>query len=80
MKADELMIGDLLTFKGCVNDSVPIILRVDGILPDTLFVKIDDSRGDDEVGYEDIVGIALTPEILEKNGFEMLDKFCWCRS
>ena len=69
MKAEELKVGDLLTFKDCVGDSGFPILKVNGILPDTLFVQIDYSDADDEVDYEDIIGITLTPEILEKNGF-----------
>lgn len=69
MKAEELMIGDLLTFKDCVGDSGFPILKVNGILPDTLFVQIDYSDTDDEVDYEDVIGIPITPEILEKNGF-----------
>lgn len=72
MKAEELMIGDLLTFKDCVGDSGFPILKVNGILPDTLFVQIDYSDADDEVDYEDIIGIPLTPEILEKNFKEFI--------
>ena len=71
MKAEDLMVGDLLTFDECVHDKDFPIMRVDGILPDTLFVQINDSEGDDEVGYDDIVGIPLTPEILEKNGWAL---------
>ena len=70
MKAEELMIGDLLTFRDCVNNSDFPILRVDGILPDSLFIRIDNSEADNEIGYEDVVGIPLTPEILEKNGWQ----------
>lgn len=72
LRSVDLMVGDLLTLKDCVGDSGFPILKVNGILPDTLFVQIDYSDANDEVDYEDIIGIPLTPEILEKNGFKII--------
>ena len=64
------MVGDLLTFDECVNDEAFTVIKVTGIFEDTLFAQIDGDTGNDELDYEGLVGIPLTPEILEKNGFK----------
>lgn len=74
MKAEDLMVGDLLTFDECVNDEAPTIIKVTGVFEDTLFAQIDGDTSNDELDYEGLVGIPLTPEILEKNGFEIYEQ------
>ena len=69
MKTEELMLGDWLTFGECVNDKEFPVIRVTGILADTLFAQIYNNTGNDELDAEGLAGIPLTPEILEKNGF-----------
>lgn len=67
------MLGDLVTFRDCQKDTSPAIIKVWQINADNeAFVSIDGSDGLDEISIDDeIVGIPLTPEILEKNGFEI---------
>lgn len=69
MKPTEIQIGDLLTFEECLNDEAYPVIKVTGILQDSFFARIDDAKADDELDYEGVVGIPLTAEILEKNGF-----------
>lgn len=71
MKAQELMLGDLVTFKDCQKDTSPAIIKVWQINADNeAFVSIDGSDGLDEISLDDeIVGIPITSEILVKNGF-----------
>ena len=70
MKANELMIGDYITFKDCQQDDAPTIIRIAGILSnDTILASIDNCNALDEISTDELVGIPLTPEILEKNGF-----------
>lgn len=73
MNATDLMLGDLVTFRDCQKDPAPAIIEVWQINADNeAFVSIDGSYGLDEIFINDeIVGIPLTPEILEKNGFEI---------
>lgn len=79
MKTNELMLGDLVTFKDCQMDKTPVIIEIMGIgYNDTLqeddsacLVRIDGDKSCDIIEIDDeIVGIPLTPEILEKNGFD----------
>lgn len=69
MKPTDIQIGDLLTFEECLNDEAYPVIKVTGILQDSFFARIDDAKGEDELDYEGVVGIPLTAEILEKNGF-----------
>lgn len=71
MKPEELMIGDIVTFKDCQNDKKPVIIKIWSINQDgESFAFIDDDESVDEIVIDDeIVGLPLTPEILEKNGF-----------
>ena len=68
MKANEIMIGDLVLLFG----ETPA--RVDAI-GDTEVYVYEKERGDWHVGYEYIKPIPITSEILEKNGFSTTKKF-----
>ena len=72
MKADELMIGDYVTFQDCQYDNAPVIIKINEISADGgAFAFIDgDDTLDGIVIDEEIVGIPITTEILEKNGFK----------
>ena len=74
MKANELMIGDYVTFADCQNDKYPSIVKIWQINEaGEAFVSIDGDEAIDEIVINDeIVGIPITPEILEKNGFRKL--------
>lgn len=76
MDAKDLMVGDLVTFKDCQNDEAPIIVKIWQInAAGDAFASIDGGDELDEISIDDeVVGIPLTPEILEKNGFKRLDK------
>ena len=63
MKANELMIGDLVLLFGKAPSRVTAI-------EDLEVYVYEEERGDWNVGYEHINPIPLTPEILEKNGFK----------
>lgn len=73
MKANELMIGDLVTFKDCLNDEEILVIKIWHLSQEgNALVFIDDSKVLDEIAIDDeIVGIPLTPKILEKNGFHI---------
>lgn len=77
MKANELMIGDLVTFKDCQYDDEIVVIKIYQINQEgDALVFIDDSEVLDEVTIdEEFVGIPLTPEILEKNGWIKKDIF-----
>ena len=72
LQPKDLMIGDLLTFEDCVKDGkiIPIeVVELHGYNNDFL-ASIDGDEVCDMLEFNDeIVGIPLTPEILEKNGF-----------
>lgn len=71
MKANELMPGDLVTFKDCQYDEGVVVIKIWEINQEgNAFVFIGDSEVLDEVTIdEEFVGIPITPEILKKNGF-----------
>ena len=73
MKAEDLMIGDIVTFNDCLHDENPVVIKIWQINQDgDALVYIDDDTAIDEIAIDDdIVGIPLTPEILEKNGFHI---------
>lgn len=75
MRPEELMIGDIVTFKDCQYDKNPIIVKIWQINQDgDAFAFIDDEQITDGISIDDeVVGLPLTPEILEKVGFD-LDK------
>ena len=70
MNAKELMLGDFVTFKDCKNDKEPVIIRIVQLNENgDALVSIDGNNVLDEIEIdEEVVGIPLTPEILEKNG------------
>ena len=73
MKANELMLGDFVTFADCQDDIEKPIIKIWQINEDNLaFAAIDNHRYVlDEIEIDDeIVGIPITPEILEKNGWK----------
>ena len=73
------MIGDFVTFKDCQHDEHPIIVKIWQINGDNeAFVYINENDALDEITIDDeIVGIPLTPEILEKNGFAVRREIVW---
>lgn len=77
MDVKDLMIGDLVTFKECQNDEnlMPIEIVAlsyqQGGGRESSLVSINGDNACDIFDIDDeIVGIPLSPEILEKNGFE----------
>ena len=77
MRTNELMTGDLVTFKDCLLDGVIIPIEIMGLgyqhdgLEEEALVRIDNNDSCDIINIDDeIIGIPLTPEILEKNGFK----------
>ena len=78
MTTRDLMIGDYVTFKDCQNDDAPSIVKIEGlgyqgrgVVEDALVTIDDDEYGFDLVEIDDeFVGIPLTDELLEKNGFK----------
>ena len=75
MKASELMTGDFVTFKDSIKegDIIPIqIVSID--LYGNCFVRIGEDAitlkgACDDIDLNDLSGVPLTEEILEKNGF-----------
>jgi len=78
MKPNELMIGDWVTFKDCQHEN-PILIKIIAIgfqadEENDCLVQIDGDKACDIIAIDDeIVGIPLTAEILEKNGWEKDD-------
>ena len=89
MKANELMVGDLVCLKDDTKCELP--LKVDGVLTDDISLEGEGFLG----GVEGLIRlIPLTSEILEKNGWEekaptqyrhnccicidILDDSCYC--
>ena len=72
------MLGDLVTFKDCQNDEAPSIVKIWQInAAGYALVSIDGDDTLDEMSIDDeIVGIPLAPEILEKN-FPSPEVVCW---
>ena len=79
MKANELMLGDIITFKDSVQaDEIPIPVKVvalgyqhHGEENEALVLIGDNDTCDIVTIDEEFVGYPLTPEILEKNGFSL---------
>ena len=78
MTTRDLMIGDYVTFKDRQNDDAPTIVKIEGLgyqgrgVVEEALVTIDgDKYGFDLVEIDDeFVGIPITPQILENNGFK----------
>ncbi len=69
MKAEDLMVGDWVTFNDCEpNEIVPI--KIAALGTSELYAHIDNNEVCDVIAYHELTGIPLTQEILEKNGFE----------
>ena len=93
MKASELMIGDYVTFKESIEcDNIPMKVKIVALgfqyrgEEDEALVQIDDDNACDIINIDnEVVGYPLTPEIIEKNGFENIgddtyqleEKLCW---
>ena len=72
MKATDLMIGDWVCLKDDTKCEFP--LKVDGVLTDDISLEGEGFLG----GAEGLIRpIPITPEILEKNGFEMFKYDGW---
>lgn len=65
------MIGDYVTFQDCQYDDAPVIIKINEISADGgAFAFIDGDDALDGIAIdEEIVGIPITTEILEKSGF-----------
>lgn len=81
MEVKDLMIGDLVTFKECQNDENPMPIEIvalgyqQGGGRESSLVSINGDNACDIFDIDDeIVGIPITPEILEENGFEVVGK------
>ena len=77
MKAKDLMIGDVITFKDALEDKVILPVKIVAIgyqwkgEEDEVLAQIgDDDTCDIIVIDEECVGIPITDELLEKNGFK----------
>ena len=74
MKASELMIGDIITFKDSLEDNAIICVEIVAIAyqgANSVLVSIDGDKALDIIELDDeTVGIPLTPQILENNGFK----------
>jgi len=72
MKATDLMLGDIVTFKDCQNDEEIAVIKIWHLSQEgDALVFIDDSKVLDEIAIDDeIVGIPITPKILENNGWK----------
>ena len=79
MRSEELMLGDLVTFKECQNDEKPVIIKIWEINADgDAFVSIDGDDVLDEISIDDeVVGIPLTEEILRDNFPAPSDGLTW---
>ena len=77
MRIEELSIGDYFTSKDASDYPECPILQVKGMIDDESYA-IYISENESEVfyiyGIDDLKGIPLTPEILEKNGFEKMPR------
>ena len=78
MKAEELMIGDWVKLKddqlGYIKFNGPTV-KIESIVPPNVYVRNYKGLLED-VKDEYLLPISLTPEILEKNGFEKVyDKY-----
>ena len=81
MKANELMVGDYVTFSD-MEDGTFVKIKIANISKNGDLavcidgeVTVDGEEILDVIGIEDVVGILLTPEILERNGWHF-DEIC----
>ena len=72
MRPEELRLGDYVTFKDSLEDDTILKIKIIALGENETLVQIDGDDACDIIAIDDeIVGIPITPEILEKNGFEM---------
>lgn len=72
MKANQLSVGDFVTFDDCVKEGDILPIRIQSIhyYDDEILATIGGEESCDILELNDeIVGIPITAEILEKNGF-----------
>ena len=65
MKAEQLMIGDWVVYEGDTEYSDPVKIEGMDIATDSLITS-----DREDVGFDGVWPIPLTPEILEKNGLD----------
>lgn len=78
MKVSELSVGDYLTSIGAGDYPECPILQVKGIVGDEdydIYISENGSEDIDIYGEKDLIGIPITPEILEKNGWVKFHMF-----
>jgi len=68
MKCADFMVGDWVRLIG--DDDGLLKVQVEIVSDESIFAYIDDDDAMDELGDDDIEGIPIAPEILEKNGWE----------
>lgn len=69
----DLSIGDWVRWEGSSENYR--VCSIDGV---SLTVELAEKLGGTiEVGIDEVVGIPIAPEILEKNGFAAMDKNTW---
>ena len=73
MKANELMIGDFVTRQNYENKAV--ICKIIGLSKNSISVEFDNGSRSMGASEDSINPINLTPEILEKNGFIIKEKW-----
>lgn len=73
MKANELMVGDWVDLSEEPNEMIPC--QVVGIMPEELYEIQPNDTACDIIGYDMIRPIPLTPEILEKNGWDGINAY-----
>ena len=69
MKANELMIGDFVTRQNYENKDV--VCKIIGLSKNSISVEFDNGSRSMGASEDSISPIPLTPEILEKNGFNI---------
>lgn len=71
MKASDLMIGDWVAYFGDIESKYPV--KIEGVDIATNALITSDRE---DVGFDGIQPLPITPEILEKNGFIKEQRIC----
>lgn len=80
LQAKDLMLGNLLTFEGCLKEGNLILIKIVELheYDNEFLASIDGDPACDTLELDEgIVGIPFTEEILEKNGLFPLCKGVW---
>ena len=79
IRTDELMLGNWVEYAtGLNNDKRSIPMYVTAIFDDEVYLDFPGNEGDPfEVRDEDLLGIPITDELLEKCGFDMCHDHIW---